>query len=115
MVSFLGNSPESELLDAALAVAQDPTATTESRVVALMGIFSLRRPMFVARYDELAHTLDQKGQHIAQCSSGIIAGGGTESRLSKSAEEKVGAAVRRILSDRRVPVEVRSAASCVGW
>jgi hypothetical protein len=115
LMSFLDLWPESELLGATLDVAEDPAASLEARVVALMGIFRLSAPLMVANYEELTHAIDAQGRHVAQCSSGMIAGGETKSRLAESAQNRVGAAMRRIVRDSRAPAEVRSAAWCVGW
>jgi hypothetical protein len=115
LMVFLDLWPESELLDAALDVAEDPAASLEARVVALMGLFRLRAPHLVASYEEFTHAIDAQGRHVAWCSSGRVATGETESRLAKSAQDRVDAAMWRIARDSRAPTEVRSAAWCVGW
>jgi hypothetical protein len=101
------------VVGALLEIMQEPQATKEARITAMLTLIELRDPYRVARYKDITGGFDGGGLPIKGCQSGIRAGIGAVAHLPPNVLAEITGDAKRIVDDRRIDSDVRTAAACV--
>jgi hypothetical protein len=113
LYAFVHSPDGGPVLDAALSVAQDDSASTQARVWALLAFVQERYREMVADYEHVAGGFDEIGLPRNGCFVGWVAGDHGASHLSRSDVERVLTVASALYKDKTQPADVRSAARCV--
>jgi hypothetical protein len=101
-------------LPALLDLAADRGATPEARVSAMTVVHGLQTPGYLVQYKDMVGGLDENGMPSHSCSTGRIAGRVDDAGLTTGDQAQIRAVARRIVDDATAPVDVRTAAVCIG-
>lgn len=97
-----------------LDLAADASASTEARVTAMISLRQMKYPADIIRYHDVVGGFVDDLFPVHGCSSGRSSGDFERVELTKEELRRINATAHRIRADASAPLDVRTAAGCLG-